>query len=326
MKATTPPGIIDTLSLGFSVVNRQLWLLFIPLFLELSVSLAPRVTAGPVVEQAFRVYEGSLQSVQQELGGNIGGMEVESMLSETKEAAKSLSSFNLLSILLWQVPTLTGGALAILSVSKGLQISAFWPLAATIVGLTALGLLLAAVYFTAVATPIRGEGYLPTLFYARLRRNWTRLMGYYALLAFVLLAGAVVAAMLLGLVSLINQGLASLLTGLLFALALLGVLYLFFADEAIIVGDARALAAPRLSTMLVYRNYWASLGLAVLTGVILGGTHLVWQAISGTAPGILVALVGNAYISTGITAAIMMFYRDRAQALPVTSNTRTPGA
>ena len=41
------PGIIDTLSAGFQTVNRHLYLLLVPILLDLFYWLGPRLTVKP---------------------------------------------------------------------------------------------------------------------------------------------------------------------------------------------------------------------------------------------------------------------------------------
>ncbi|MSQ14300.1 MAG: hypothetical protein EXR50_00335 [Dehalococcoidia bacterium] len=337
MSTAKPPGIIDTLSLGFSVLNRHLWLLAIPVVLELFVSFGPKVTAGPVVQQALVLYRESLQSMSPELRNATGVVNVQDMDARVEEAVQPIGSFNLLSLFLWQAPSMAGGSLEYIAGSMAFEVSDFPSLVLTVLFCLALGLLAAAVYLTAVAMPVlsaevprpvesaapsllsgtavgllRSERFGPVGFYRRLQSNWLRLMAYYSLMAVTLAIIGGVVTMVIGAVSLLSQGAGSMLVGIASTIGLMAMMYLFFADEAIVIGGLGPVAAARSSLALVYKNYWSSLGLAVLTTIILAGTHLVWMALSVNAVGAVVGILGNAYISTGITAAIMVFFKDRA--------------
>src|SRR5437762_5623994 len=45
-----PSGLIDTIQAGFNAVNRNVWLLLLPLIIDLSLWLGPQLTAGPLVQ------------------------------------------------------------------------------------------------------------------------------------------------------------------------------------------------------------------------------------------------------------------------------------
>src|SRR5882672_6277615 len=51
-----PTGVIETLSAGYTAVNRQLWVLMLPILLDVFLWLGPHVSysplVGPVVTQA----------------------------------------------------------------------------------------------------------------------------------------------------------------------------------------------------------------------------------------------------------------------------------
>ena len=51
-----PSGVIETLSAGYTAVNRQLWVLMLPILLDVFLWLGPHVSysplVGPVVTQA----------------------------------------------------------------------------------------------------------------------------------------------------------------------------------------------------------------------------------------------------------------------------------
>jgi hypothetical protein len=92
------------------------------------------------------------------------------------------------------------------------------------------------------------------------------------------------------------------------------VVFLVFllAAMAIFVDDARPIAAIGLSLRVLKRSFWSSLGLLVLSATILMGFPVVWRVFMGHPLGMVVAIVGNAYVGTGLAAATMVFYRDRA--------------
>src|SRR2546422_9788340 len=49
-RAATPPGLIDTLQAGFDTVNRNLWLLALPIAIDVFFWLGPQLTLGSLAE------------------------------------------------------------------------------------------------------------------------------------------------------------------------------------------------------------------------------------------------------------------------------------
>jgi hypothetical protein len=45
-----PAGVIDTISAGYAALNRQLWVLLLPVLVDLFLWLGPQVSFSPLVE------------------------------------------------------------------------------------------------------------------------------------------------------------------------------------------------------------------------------------------------------------------------------------
>jgi hypothetical protein len=112
------------------------------------------------------------------------------------------------------------------------------------------------------------------------------------------------------------------LGGLLFA-----EVHLFFAVPAICVSDVGPLAAVQRSVAVVRRDLWSTVGLILLTWLILAGMGRVWEVLASSlqAPfGAGLAILGNAYIASGLIAAGMIFYTERVEALSPAPNASAP--
>ncbi|HUX87106.1 MAG TPA: hypothetical protein VMW65_08895, partial [Chloroflexota bacterium] len=99
-------------------------------------------------------------------------------------------------------------------------------------------------------------------------------------------------------------------------IAILLVVYLFFLVDAIVVSQAGPIRATLSSARVVANNFWPSVGFIVLIYVISLGTQVIWTSLSQSPAGTLVAIAGNAYIASGLTAASMLFYQSRVAKLP----------
>jgi hypothetical protein len=87
--------------------------------------------------------------------------------------------------------------------------------------------------------------------------------------------------------------------------------YLFFFVNALILNDTGILRAVWNSFSVVRRNFWPTIGLMLLMGLIGAGFSIIWRMLSTSSWGTLLAILGNAYIGGGLAAAGFTFYRDR---------------
>jgi hypothetical protein len=93
--------------------------------------------------------------------------------------------------------------------------------------------------------------------------------------------------------------------------------YLFFTTDALYVSRVSPIAAIQRSISVVRHNLWSSLGLMVLVVIISTGLSMLWQQVAENlrAPGIGLSIVGHIYISTGLAAATMTYYKERSDRL-----------
>ena len=121
----------------------------------------------------------------------------------------------------------------------------------------------------------------------------------------------------LTLVAFISQGLAMMLLGLLSMMVFWGsilvMIYLFYAIDAMFINESGLFQSVWNSMVMVRRNLWPTLGLILLTNVISAGLMLIWQRLTFASWGTVIAILSNAFIGSGLVAAIMIFYKDRYQ-------------
>ena len=85
---------------------------------------------------------------------------------------------------------------------------------------------------------------------------------------------------------------------------------------AICVANLGPLAAVQGSVGLVRRHLWPTVQLILLTWLILAGMGRVWDLLPTVLPspvGVGLGILGNAYIASGLIAAGMIFYNERAE-------------
>ena len=136
-------------------------------------------------------------------------------------------------------------------------------------------------------------------------------MLFWILRALVLLILAIPFALAFALLMALNTGLALLFTSIAVGLATWLSFYGSFVIPAMVVNDANVWRAVLNSVNVVLRNFWSTLWLFVLINLIGGGLTILWQELSRGMWWTGIAIVGNAYISTSLITASLLFYRDR---------------
>ncbi|MCD6289696.1 MAG: hypothetical protein J7M34_04265 [Anaerolineae bacterium] len=301
-------GVIDALSAGFDLVSHHAWLILPVVALDLALWLGPRLSIRPLVVRLLDMWQAAL-SADASTGASVTKL-VAGMLGDTD---RELNLLLLLANRMVGQPSLAallpgGGLGGVVEITNALvAIGCF-------VVLAALGLLIAAFYLSLIAGRVR-EGDNGISFGRGLVRRWVQLLIYLAALFIITVAVSVpfsiviAVAMLLG--PAIGPALISLTSVILIWIGLWIFLSLFFVPEAIVLDDAHVAAAVWRSVNVVGRNFWGTVGLWVLTEIIMVGFSLIWQRLSQWPAGALASIVGNAYLGTGLVAASFIFYQDR---------------
>jgi hypothetical protein len=89
------------------------------------------------------------------------------------------------------------------------------------------------------------------------------------------------------------------------------VLHLVFVVHGVLLGRRGLLRAIWESAVLIHSQLLSVIGLMVLVLVIYEGLGFVWSLPSGDSWALLVGILGNACIATGLTAATFVFYQER---------------
>ena len=95
-------------------------------------------------------------------------------------------------------------------------------------------------------------------------------------------------------------------------------IYLFFVPEALFVSLVGPLQAVKRSVAVVRGSFWSTVGLIVLSWLLLAGLGQVWRLAAerlASPWGVGLGVLGNAYIGSGLIAAAMTFYYQRTNRL-----------
>lgn len=300
-------GIIDTLTAGFDLVRKRPWLILLPVLLDVGLWMAPKLSIAALTSKLLS------SLLAQVAGSPLTVDNLQETVQVFEEAAANVNLGDLLSSAYLNVPSLTnlrttglfGLTKQVVEVHGGLS------LVALALGLSLAGLFLGTMYLAPIAEHVRsGEVRWGSLL-RRLPGDYLRLIAGLLLTVIVLALVGGPMCFALSLFGLFSQGIASLMMGFALAALLWVLLYLAFVPEAILLGRDGVLQAVMHSISIVRANFWPTVGLLILVNIISGGLMLVWERLAVNSLGALVAIVANAFIGTGLTAAVFIYYSER---------------
>lgn len=325
-------SIIDSLSAGYRFVGRRIYLLAIPVLLDLLLWLAPRFSIAPLLEGVAEFYADALITAGAQAGAQLSTMGDIPQMAETTAAGIRMFGgvFNLLSALVsgtvmhvpslmaaWTLPPATDRVIEFSSGAAALGLWLLFALAGILVGVFFIELLAAALPLGVSAKPAGiGDLLRATL------RHWGRVIrfvlviGVALVMLFMLL---LLFSLFIGFLTVILPGLAVGIAALSFGFLALSLgfvfvtfIYLYFVTAAIVVDDLSVRAAIAASVTLVRGNILRVIGFIVLINVISIGIGMLLNNLAAIQPvGTLAAILINAFVGTGLAMALLVFYRSR---------------
>lgn len=286
-------SLVDTIGAGYRALHRRPWVVGIPAGLSAYLWLGQPVGLGPLA--------GQLRASLSELGGLLG--------SDREQLVQSIIASDVRLALAWLnfVPVLAPPAGS--GVAVGL--AGVGQLAAALVVINLLALLLSSYFLTTLSEAVSGDLRRPLGSLGRSLRVAGDIVRYLLALAGV---GLVLALPFLAISAIVIAALPGATLAILVAwyVALFwAYVYTGFAPEAILISGAGPLRAIYNSVHIVRRDLAGTIGLLALSFVILTGLGVIWQRIAATPLGLAVAILGSAYVGSGLSAARLEFYRER---------------
>jgi hypothetical protein len=293
-------SIIDTLSEGFNTVTRRLWLLTIPVALDFFLWLGPKISIAPVVRDALAAWQDAARMMAPPGGANASMVETFQVMTEELQAI--IGRTNLLALLAWNrlgVPSIAGLRPVNPEVDHVIEVTSYGQMFGLQALILLVGLFLACIFLAMVGQEVRGEGMQIDRLVQSAPRYWLHFL-------------AIVVPLGIGLVFAISTSLVlGPLAFIVWALVLWVLLYLFFVPQAVAMAEEGPLRALWFSFLIVRTSFWPALGLILLTNLIGSGLSMVWRGLMDAPSGMVIAILGNAYIGSGLTTAAFVFYRDR---------------
>ena len=315
----SPPGLVDTLTAGFQAVNRIPWVIALPVALDFLLWLGPRLSIASLSERGLNAL--SQLTAQMSASASPAAVDQLGQLQQQIDLARGMTQmFNLLSLVAF-------GALAMRSAVPADQSGAGGSVeigtVGAVVGLGALlvlaGVAFACVWLGFIAQQVReGRVDVPRLGRSA-PRYWVAIVAFFVLLFAILVAVAVPLSALAAVMQAIAPAVGAFVAvfaAIAFQLLLFWcLLYLFFFGDAIVVSEVGPVRAALTSIRVVSTNFWSTLGFIIITWVIMSGMGVIWASLARAPVGIVVAILGNGYIESGLAAASMLFYRQRVARL-----------
>ena len=328
MTVTKPQNatLIDSISEGYSAINRRPWLLLLPLLLNVYLWFGPQLSFGPL----FNNVHGVLKSIQP---GVIDQSEMQ-VLYDQLLANGSVDLRSQITLLNY-VPTLrqyiigagdgAGNASGLPAIvepprlidtrrTDTIEVASVGGALLAFVLLNALALAVSALFLAQVGAAVRqpsGGRWLPRAGLGAALRVGLAMLGAVGIIVGVILALGLPFMFFAYLLIFLNPTIGLLALELLFVVGFWVNIYIGFYREAIVIHDQGPLRAIYTSFNVVRRNFWGTLGFLALSLIVSLGSGVIWYRLLGSTVGLIIAMVGSAYIGSGLLAARMAFFRER---------------
>lgn len=318
-ETTALPSIWNTLAAGFELTTRHMWLLVLPVLLDVFLWLGPRLSFGPLVGQL------------------LDQLPVDAALMDPRPMLDLISTrtnmFTYLSVSGLGVPALMTGLTPEQTPTTPLlvELDSWGTWLLLLVGLTVVGLLLAAIYFTLIATavlrieeePMDRNAATVGAVLQWIGRTWLR-FGALALLAIALFLLILLPISLLGaFVALLSQVLGTFVLLAAPVIMLWVIIFLSYSPQGMVLNRKSFFPSLADSVRLFQTNLMPALSLLLVVVVV--RQLLSWLLLSADDGSwlTLVSILGHAFVSTALVAAMLIFFRDRHRLLPDSRATKS---
>lgn len=307
----TPPGLIPSLVAGFNYVANHIYLILLPLAVDLLLWFGPHLRVKQLLLPALEESWKSISALASQ--GVAQNVQIAQKMWE-----EFLNQFNLLSVLRTYpigMPSLLSGLGANenpLGAPQSIEIASIGLTLLIILVCLLVGLILGSIYFNMVARATTEESVKAFLLG---EAGWQAMQ---ALLLSVILIGLLIlftlpGSILIGIFVWINPGLAQVALFLMVVVLFWFFVPLVFSPHGIFVLRQNALTSIFTSVRMV-RFYLPSTGLFLLTMLLIGqGLDLLWRVPPASSWMILVGMLGHAFIYTSLLAASFAYYRGGLQ-------------
>jgi hypothetical protein len=306
-----PPGVMGSLRHGFNAVSSHVWLILLPLMLDLVLWLGPRLSVGTLVNPFFKLAFSQMRTTMTSASDLQRFAVYQSTFNEMVE------HFNLLS-LIGRLQTFPVGISSLLAQTMPVQnplgsqdvvqitsLPGFLGLAFLF---TVVGWVMGGLYFRSVSGIALGDANRVTM----ISLSWAILQTL--ILSFLWVVGLIVilipTMVVLTFLTLLSPLLASgiLLIALFFSFWL--IVPLFFTPHGIFVRRQNAFYSIFTSLKMARFTLPTSALFVLCVFLLTTGLNYLWSVPTGDSWMLLVGIAGHAFITTALLAASFVYYRD----------------
>lgn len=319
-------GVLETLAAGFSLVIARPYLFVLPLLVDLWAWLGVQIRPTALIEP--------LQGLMNDQGGSNGPAAAEELgrvgeslrvndaiASLTPSIFSGLSNETLLGSMLGLLaPALTSGVDRSNiyddwgdGLGQGVAPGSWYGVLGLGVLLFIGATLLIVLFKVPIANAVRGGGITPGSFLRDVTFGWFRVIALVGVVLTVIVVLGLPVIIVAQLLALVGVNLIAVLTLALFVFGSIGALYTYFLLDAMFIYRVGPIRAAKMSYAVARLNFPQCWRFAVASLLIATGLLHVWGVIVENPPGIVIALIANAVLGTGLSIASMMFFHDRAR-------------
>lgn len=325
-------NIINYLSEGYRILGRKLYLLAVPVLLDIWLWQMPRLAIGDLLQRFVDFYMATIESQNLDV-------EIQDLLVQSSENLSLLGErFNLMgllvsremmhvpNILVYIEPPLTAVSREVDSLPEMLGLTVLFIVLSMLIGVVYMRML--ATRFTAAAKAENNAGtntltesadstaFDIVAFITDSARQWLRIILFFFIMICVLLAFYFPTSFVIIFMMMISPAAGAIGATILSAILFMLFFYLYFATIGMVLDDLAIFEAVKRSFKLIRKHFWASIGMILLIYFITQGIGMLLQQVTIYGPaGIVVAILCNAYVGTGLVLALLYFYRERTVSL-----------
>jgi hypothetical protein len=300
----TLPGVLATISAGFDVITKHVWLLLIPILLDVFYWLGPRLRFQTLIEQFLEVLPA--EAGQFDLAAQIASIGPQTNL------------FTTLTVQLIGVPALMVGLAPETTpvTTQVIELKSWTTWFGLFLIFTIFGLLLTAIYYTLIASVI-GKGSASrelssaSQWLRRVASSWLRLISLLLLFLLIVMILYIPLIIIGSLLFMINTTLGSiaLLIG---PFVMMWVILVLSLAPFGIVLNGRPVSRAIVESVRLVQTHLPSL-IYLLFSVLITGAILDWilLAVENGTWLSMINIIGHAFVSTALVAAVFIYYRDR---------------
>ena len=306
-----PPGVMGSLRVGFYAVSNHVWLILLPLTLDLLLWLGPRLSVGTLADPFFRLAFNQMRTTM------TSSSDLQRFTVYQSAFGEVVERFNLLS-LIGRLQTFPVGISSLLAQTMPVdtplgsqdvvQVTSLPGLLGLAFLFTFIGWVMGGLYFRWVSGIVLGDANRATM----ISLSWAIIQTLILSVIWVvgLLAILIPTMVVLTFLTLLSPLLASgiLLIALFFSFWL--IVPLFFTPHGIFVRRQNAFYSIFTSLKMARFTLPTSALFVLCVFLLTTGLNYLWSVPTGDSWMLLVGIAGHAFITTALLAASFVYYRD----------------